>query len=265
MTDLEALTGIVRRAGELALTYYGRVIPSEKPDHSFVTEADKAVEAFLREQLARAFPGVEVLGEEVERGVRTEVAWVVDPIDGTANFVAGVPIWAVCVGLMEQGIPVMGVVYYPAFGELYAAQQGKGAWLNGRHIHARTDDVLRRDDLLGLSTLSIKRMRVELPCKVRSLGTAVACFTFVAKGSFVGGVLTDNRVWDIAAGWVIAKEAGATVVHLLTGEPIERLPLTRDQLPPQLVSPIQFVERLRAGIRMQNKILEAGVCEHIAP
>lgn len=250
MTELEVLKSITHRAGEIALSYYGRVTPSEKPDHSFVTEADKVVEDFLRAELAKHFPGVEVLGEEVEQGVKKDVAWVIDPIDGTANFVAGVPIWAVSVGLVENGIPTMGAVYYPAFSEIYFAQRGKGAWLNEKRISARQDEIIRHDDLLGLSTLSIKRMKVNLPCKVRSLGTAVACFTFVAKGSFIGGVLTDNRVWDIAAGWIIAKEAGAEVVYLLTGEPISHLTLNREQLPPQLVAPPQFIDTLRQGIQM---------------
>ncbi|MCS7265508.1 MAG: hypothetical protein NZ805_11825 [Armatimonadetes bacterium] len=253
MTEIEILEDVVRRAGDIALSYYGRVTPSEKSDKSFVTEADKAVEEFLREQLAKHFRGVEVLGEEVESSVKHNIAWVVDPIDGTANFVAGLPIWAVSVGLVEDGLPTMGAVYYPAFGELYMAQKGKGAWLNGRRIFARRDNEIRHDDLLGLSTLSIKRMKVNLPCKVRSLGTAVACFTFVAKGSFVGGVLTDNRVWDIAAGWVIAKEAGAEINYLLTGEPISSLKLNREQLPPQLVAPPQFLETLMAGIRIGGK------------
>lgn len=250
MTELEVLKSITHRAGEIALSYYGRVIPSEKPDHSFVTEADKVVEDFLRAELAKHFPGVEVLGEEVEQGVKKDMAWVIDPIDGTANFVAGVPIWAVSVGLVENGIPTMGAVYYPAYNEIYLAQQGKGAWLNEKRIFARQDGIIRHDDLLGLSTLSIKRMKVNLPCKVRSLGTAVACFTFVAKGSFIGGVLTDNRVWDIAAGWIIAKEAGAEVVYLLTGEPISRLTLNREQLPPQLVAPPQFIDILRRGVQV---------------
>ncbi|MFN3420652.1 MAG: inositol monophosphatase family protein [Armatimonadota bacterium] len=250
MTDLEVLKDITYRAGKLALSYYGRVVPSEKPDHSFVTEADKVVEDFLRTELAKHFPGVEVLGEEVEQGVKKDVAWVIDPIDGTANFVAGVPIWAVSVGLVEDGIPKMGTVYYPAYDEFYSAQEGKGAWLNEKQIFARQDRIIRHDDLLGLSTLSIKRMKVNLPCKVRSLGTAVACFTFVAKGSFIGGVLTDNRVWDIAAGWIIAKEAGAEVVYLLTGEPISHLILNREQLPPQLVAPPQFIDTLRRGIQV---------------
>jgi myo-inositol-1(or 4)-monophosphatase len=92
-------------------------------------------------------------------------------------------------------------------------------------------------------------MQVQLPCKVRSLGTAVACFTFVAKGSFIGGILTDNRVWDIAAGWVIAKEAGAEVVQLRTGEPMTKLPLTRESLPHLLVAPPQFIPRIRDGVR----------------
>ncbi len=251
MTELAVLTDIVRRAGELAMSFYGRVTPSEKPDKSFVTEADKAVEAFLRTELAKHFPGTEVLGEEVEQGVTSALVWVVDPIDGTANFVAGIPIWAVSVGLVENGVPILGAVYYPAFGELYLAKQGKGAWLNEQRIFARRNSTVHHDDLLGLSTLSIKRMQVNLPCKVRSLGTAVACFTFVAKGSFIGGVLTDNRVWDIAAGWLIAKEAGAEVIYLLTGEPIARLKLTREQLPPQLVAPPQFLQWLRGGIRLK--------------
>ncbi len=244
LTELEVLVTLTQKAGELALSRYGRVIPSEKPDRSFVTEADKAIEAFLRAELVKAFPGVEVLGEEVEKGVGDNTAWVVDPIDGTANFVAGVPIWAVCVGLLEDGVPTLGAVYYPVFGELYAAQRGKGALLNGVPICVRQDDQMRHDDLLGLNTLSVKGVKVNLPCKVRRLGVAVSCFTFVAKGSFIGSALTDHR------GWVVATEAGARVVALSTGEPIDRLPLTREQLPPQLVAPPQFIPMLRAGIHL---------------
>lgn len=252
MTEIEILEDIVKKAGKTALSYYGRAVPSEKPDRSFVTEADKVVEEFLRNELEKHFPGVEVLGEEVEGVINRNVAWVVDPIDGTANFVAGLPIWAISVGLVEDGLPTMGAVYYPAFDELYIAEKGKGSWLKGRKIFARKDNAIRQDDLLGLSTLSIKRMKINLPCKVRSLGTAVACFTFVAKGSFVGGVLTDNRIWDIAAGWVIAKEAGAEVVYLLSGKPISKLDLNREQLPPQLVAPPQFLDTLRKGIEVDS-------------
>lgn len=252
MTEIEILESIIRRAGDMALSYYGHVVPSEKSDKSFVTDADRAVEDFLRTELEKHFPSVEVLGEEVEEDVKRNVAWVVDPIDGTANFVAGLPIWAVSVGLIEDNLPTLGAVYYPAFGELYIAQKGKGAWLNGNRIFARKNDQIRHDDLLGLSTLSIKRMKVNLPCKVRSLGTSVACFTFVAKGSFIGGVLTDNRVWDIAAGWLIAKEAGSEVIYFLTGEPISSLNLDRGQLPPQLVAPPQFLEVLRQGIKINK-------------
>lgn len=251
MNDLEILIDIAKRAGALALSDYGLAVPSEKPDRSFVTEADKKVEEFLRMELGKAFFGVEVLGEEVETDVSASVAWVIDPIDGTANFVAGIPIWAVCISLVENGVPVLGAVNYPAFGELYVAQKGKGAFLNGTPIRARQDEKLHRDDLLGLSTETIKQMEVRLPCKVRSLGTAVACFTFVAKGAFIGGLLTDHRVWDIAAGLCIANEAGAEAIDFTTGKPITPLSLTRKQLPPQLVAPPQFIPMLQSGIHLR--------------
>ncbi|MCS7223632.1 MAG: hypothetical protein NZ959_03580 [Armatimonadetes bacterium] len=248
MTDLEALTRLVREAGAKALRYYGQVTPDEKADRSFVTAGDRAVEEFLRAGLEQHWPGIPVLGEELEDEVHQSVAWAVDPIDGTANFVAGVPIWAVCVGLITDGIPSMGCVYYPCFEEMYAAERHRGAWLNGQPIQVRKDGEIRRDDLLGLSTLAVKRMKVTLRCKVRSLGTAVSCYTFVAKGALIGGVVTDNRVWDIAAGLCIAWEAGAQACYLRTGELIERLPLTRNALPPQVVAPPQFLEFVRRGI-----------------
>ncbi len=252
MIGPKGLCDLVRRAGEKALTYYGRAQPDEKADRSFVTEGDRVVEQFLRKELEKILPGVPVLGEELEQGVDQSVAWVVDPIDGTANFVAGLPIWAVCVGLMEDGLPILGCVYYPCFNEMYWAEKSKGAWLNGERIRVRAGNEIRRDDLLGLSTLAVKRMRVTLRCKVRNLGTAVSCYTFVAKGALIGGVVTDNRVWDVAAGLRIAWEAGAEGCYLRTGERIDRLPLMRDSLPPQVIAAPQFLDRVREGVTEES-------------
>lgn len=226
---IDTVVTIARQAGALALEHFGRVAPIEKRDRSFVTEADRDVETFIRQELLRRFPDANVLGEEHadDGDLNAEWVWAIDPIDGTANFVAGLPIWAISIGLLKNGVPHVGVAYFPVLDECFSAVAGQGAFLNGHPTRARQQEGVRKDDLFCISSTAFWGLDLNVPCKVRVLGSAVAEFTYVARGVFLGSVLYDFRLWDCAAGIVIAQEAGARVSDL-SGRPLRPFDPPRD-------------------------------------
>src|SRR5437870_5469346 len=136
--DLALAKDLADLAAEVAMEVYGREFEvHRKPDLTPVTEADLRVERLIREELARRAPGDAVLGEEggLEGDAAAGRTWVIDPIDGTKNFAAGIQVWATLIALMVGGDPVVGVASAPALGERYDAVRGGGARLNGEPIH----------------------------------------------------------------------------------------------------------------------------------
>ncbi|MGB8221979.1 MAG: inositol monophosphatase family protein [Polyangiales bacterium] len=133
---MRALEDVVIRAGDTAMKHFRRgVIPEKKPDRSPVTAADREVERAIREHVLRAHPDAEFYGEETGRhGDNPGLRFIVDPIDGTRAFVRGFPTWSVLLGIESDGIPVAGVAYMPAEGDLFAAVQGQGATHNGTSL-----------------------------------------------------------------------------------------------------------------------------------
>ena len=247
MSDLQNAAGevvsIARQAGDIALKYFGRVTPQLKPDASYVTDADKNVEAFIREQFSSRFPGHTVMGEEqpistgsgdpvgtgtdstatagtdspAAAGTETsngfgsssEYTWAIDPIDGTTNFVAGLPHWAVCMGLMKGPEPVLGVVYVPVLDEMYVGVKGEGATMNGRTLMMKPDLPPESEQLIALWSTAIKDIDlVGYEGKIRTLGATVIKLTNLARDSYVAAMTPDVHVWDLAAGLPVLWEAG---------------------------------------------------------
>ena len=206
--------GLARASGALALSYYGRANPTLKFDHSLVTEADLAIQEYIREEVKSSFPDHHFLGEE---GVtlpddrdKQEPLWVVDPVDGTAAFCAGMPIWGVSISLFDGIRPVLGVFHLPVTGELYSAVAGEQAMLNDRHITVRDEDIDDESLLLTYSRFH-SEFTPRFPGKVRSLGSSVAHIGYVARGAACGAVLGNVHVWDVAAGQVILEAAGGAI------------------------------------------------------
>src|SRR5262249_6399733 len=130
----QELEAVAQRAGALALARFRGVTAERKADRTLVTAADREVERLLVDALVARFPDVGVLGEEgTVREGRGATRVVIDPIDGTAAFVAGLPLWAVCIGVLHGAEPVAGVVHLPAIGETYSAGDGV-AWWNGQRL-----------------------------------------------------------------------------------------------------------------------------------
>jgi myo-inositol-1(or 4)-monophosphatase len=215
--DLDLLTQAALQAGDIARRYW-RADPKvwEKGKDGPVSEADFEVDAYLRQTLRAERPAYGWLSEETEdsRSNRADTMFVVDPIDGTRAFIAGESTWAHSIAVVQGGKPVAGVVYLPVHEKLYAGALGHGATLNGAQIAAS-----ERTDLEGASFLANKaafepgHWRGASPEVVRAFRPSLAYrMALVAEGRFDGMLtLRPTWEWDIAAGAIIATEAGARV------------------------------------------------------
>lgn len=228
MKELEAL---IREAGELARskTLSGQVHVKAKSD--FVTDADLAVSGFLMEALARLVPGSHVLSEEDTRADSLEgKLFIVDPIDGTTNLMYHMGLSAISCAYAEDGEILLGVIYNPFTGEMFTAERGKGAFLNGQPIRVNGDRTIR-DALIGLeagpATLaqqgSFLQKIGELygQCRgVRLTGSAAIDLAYAAAGRLSAVAFHYLYPWDFAAGWLILSEAGGQLTLLEGGKPV---------------------------------------------
>jgi histidinol-phosphatase len=193
-----------------------------KPDLTPVTEADRAVEEMIRDELARDRPGDAVLGEEFGTTGTGRRRWIVDPIDGTKGYARGIPVWATLIGLEVDGDLVAGVVSAPALGSRWSAARGHGAQRDGEPVTvskvARIEDAhLAYDSVDAFESVGLEAEFLALArrCwRVRGFGDFWA-HMLVADGSIdiaveVGGL----KVWDLAAVWVVVEEAGGRCTDL---------------------------------------------------
>ena len=216
---------IAREASQLALEWSGRCAAQIKADNTLVTEADVAIEKLLRERLKTLAPTYNFLGEEgglvVPKGGDTDApCWVIDPIDGTTNFVRGVPLWCVSIGLVHQGRAILGVVSVPPQNEMLWASENQGAfWQPGADeaiaLHARDPQVLIQEDLLACNTSVEEAIDFAgVPCRLRNFGTLAYHLTLLARGVICGSLAMWHQVYDVAAGICLCQEAGCTAQYL---------------------------------------------------
>ena len=230
---LEELKRVVRKAGEIILSAKGAgVAVHEKTGYrDLVTQYDQAVEAFLREKLSALLPGAGFMGEEsfsAQDWQAYEWLFIVDPIDGTTNFIQGFANSCVSVALLHNGQPEYGLVYNPYVDELFFAQRGCGAFLNGTQIRCGDRDLAHSLLIFGSAlyypdeqalTLRLFNRAYPRVQDVRRFGSAALDLCYIAAGR--AGVFFEARLcpWDYAAGGLIAAEAGA-VVGKLDGTPL---------------------------------------------
>ena len=224
---LPAMSAIAREAGALLMHYFQKHIKIEyKGDADLVPAADRASEALIRERIQQQFPGHDVLGEE--QGLNdqgSDYRWYVDPLDGTTNFAHGYPVFCVSMALerRESQNPaqrIAGVVYDPTRDELFSAERGRGAQLNGAAIHVSQAAQLK-ESLLATGFPSHKRHKnpnihfyhqITLRTHgVRRAGSAALDLCNVASGRFDGFWEFNLNPWDTAAGVLIVEEAGGKV------------------------------------------------------
>jgi histidinol-phosphatase len=213
---LAAAEAAARAAGEVSLTYYRRGFDvTVKPDQTPVTQADHESEEIIVETIARRFPDHGFLGEEFgQRGPR-ERCWIIDPIDGTRNFVRHIPVWATLIGLEDAGEIVVGVVHNPVTGELFSARRGGGARLNGVpvrvsgvaelgaafFIHAGLGIVRAAGHWDGFASL------IDGTLNQRGFGDYMG-YTLVAEGKADIYAELDLKPWDLAPCKLLVEEAG---------------------------------------------------------
>lgn len=224
---------IAMEAGDLLRGYFERGVATEyKGDVDVVTEADRASEKLIAERLSAAFPGHGVYGEEgARRRIESEYRWYVDPLDGTTNFSHGFPVFCVSLGLErrpaglgdgEDGELIAGVIYDPTRDELFVAEKGQGAWLNGRRIHTSRVATLS-ESLLATGFPSRKRHTSpnihfyhELTLRshgVRRAGSAALDLAYVACSRLEAFWEFHLNPWDTAAGALMVLEAGGTMTR----------------------------------------------------
>ena len=220
------------RAGEVQLARFGTDLRVDKKGAiDLVTEIDLQIEREFRQMIAERFPDHAVLGEEFgstgDRDAAPPYCWVFDPVDGTTNYAHGLPIFCSSLGLEINGEIVVGAVYDPTRRELFTAERGQGAWLNGRPLRVSTTDTLldsllvtgfhydiHRDpeELVSLFREFIARARA-----VRRLGSAALDLCYVAAGRFDGYWESKIQPWDVSAGALIVEEAGGRVTTVTGG------------------------------------------------
>lgn len=222
-----AIQGIGAEATALAMSYFTNrdtLGVSLKGAQDWLTEADGAVEALIRRRIADAFPGDLVLGEE-GGGETGDRLWIVDPIDGTANFARGDLQWGISIGYVHQGRPELGYLSAPALGEVFLGRRGHGATLNGRPIKvAATDTMARAAVEHGWSTrlpiddyLNSVRRFFEAGAHVKRAASGALGMAWVACGRTDAYVEYHINAWDVAAGVVLVTEAGGQVNDFFQG------------------------------------------------
>jgi myo-inositol-1(or 4)-monophosphatase len=221
----KAARGLTRDFGEVE-----RLQVSLKGPANFVSAADRRAEEVLRAELTKARPGYGFLGEEGGRheGPDKTHTWIVDPLDGTTNFLHGIPQFAISIALEREDTIVAGVIYNPVTDELYTAERGKGAFLNDRRLRVAARQRLAeavvacalphhgRGDLL-----QFRRELAEVQDKVaglRRFGAAALDLAYVAAGRFDAYWERGLSSWDMAAGILMVREAGGFITDLQGGE-----------------------------------------------
>jgi myo-inositol-1(or 4)-monophosphatase len=225
---LETAVEIAREAGALLANYFERRVAFElKGDFDLVTVADRASEKLVVERLRTHFPTHAIVAEEGGgHESASEFRWYVDPLDGTTNFAHSFPIYNVTLGLEQAGEMIAGVVYDPTRQEMFTAERGSGAWLNGRRIHVSTPSRLR-DSLSSTGFPSRKRHQnanihfyhqmAMASHGVRRTGSAAIDLAYVACGRLDAFWEFGLKPWDMAAGTLLVREAGGAVSDMNGG------------------------------------------------
>ena len=223
------LIKIIKEAGEILKEgYYTKKDITFKAKKDLVTQYDVAVENFLKKKFSKKFKDFNLIAEESDNAnVEFNNSIIIDPIDGTTNFVHGVPHTAISVGVYKNKKPYLAVVYNPILDELYTAKIGKGAYLNGKKLKVSNENDFQKsllatgfpytsntneDDLNDV----LKKIKLILPlCQdLRRLGAASLDLCYIAKGTFEGYYEMNLKAWDVSAGILILTEAGGVVSNI---------------------------------------------------
>ena len=217
---MEFAAELAKQAGELGMRYFrsfDTLTVESKGHQDMVSEADRELELFVRRELAKDFPQDGIVGEEhAPTAGGSGFTWVIDPIDGTANFVSGIPAWTVVISCVEHGRTVAGAIHDPSAGETFAACRGGGAFLNGKPIRATSATSLTQGSVgTGFSNRRELKNVVEVIRRLFESGgvfyrnaSGAQMLAYAACGRLLGYVEEHMNAWDCLAGLLLVEEAG---------------------------------------------------------
>lgn len=254
-------------AGRLVMRAYDRldrIKVIEKAPHDFVSNVDQEAEQVIIEHIHKYYPGHAVLSEEAgavsPRSVvpkEADMRWIVDPIDGTTNFIRGVPHFCISIAVEKAGEVICGVIYDPVRDETFQAEKGEGALLNQTRLKlgsgisldgcALASGFPRRSSVSLKEQMAILVAVTEAPATIRRMGSAALDLAYVASGRWNGFWGADLKWWDIAAGLLIAAEAGAGHCNF-SGNPIS------EEVSGLIVAPLPFLPKLQALIASSRSV-----------
>lgn len=234
---LTVMINAAKKASRQLLRDFGEVENlqvSQKGPGDFVSNADRRAEETIFNELKQARPDWNILGEEsgaYDAGKGSEYRFVVDPLDGTTNFLHGFPYWSISIGLEKAGVPIAGVVMAPVFNEIFHAERGAGAFLNDRRIRVSSRKNLNESFIASGSPSSYRRV-TKSPINIlqtinkitpkvgtiRCVNSAALDLAYLAAGKFDAIIDHSLKQWDMSAGIIIVKEAGGKVTDVAGGE-----------------------------------------------
>ena len=217
--QIKELNILFNLVSERQLRDFGNITASNKSDGSLITSCDLWSDKTIVEGLSKISPLEGVLSEEGNKSIpESNAYWIVDPLDGTTNFAAGIPFWSISIARFVNGSPQSSFLIIPTLKKSFLAIQGEGVWLNNKKIVANNNT--QRSDCVSLCSRSIKILQEKpneiFPGKIRLLGVSSLNLTSVAMGQTFGAIESTPKIWDIAAAWLILEELNCKVDWLGT-------------------------------------------------
>ena len=215
--QLKDLDNLFDQVSERQLKDFGNISARNKSDGSLITNCDLWSDKTIVDGLSIIAPSEGVLSEEGGKLVPdTNAYWIVDPLDGTTNFAAGIPYWSISVARFVEGIPQSSFLIIPTLKKKFVAIKGAGVWLNNKKIEVNQNN--QRSECVSLCSRSIKILQKNpssiFPGKIRLLGVSSLNLTSVAMGQTFGAIESTPKIWDIAAAWLLLEELNCSIEWL---------------------------------------------------
>jgi myo-inositol-1(or 4)-monophosphatase len=214
----EFAESLAAEAGLLAMRYYGCGKPQVKFDEELVTEAELAIRELIRTSIAQQYPEHHLLGEGADqteyRHGEYGFQWIADPLDGTANFQAGIPVWGISLALFNNFWPILGLFSMPASGDTFKAVAGRVLLANDVPVRLESDGTASNESVLFTYSRFHHEFRSTFPGKIRNLGCTAAHLGYVACGRAEAALVKNVHIWDLAAGLILLEAAGGELRHL---------------------------------------------------
>ncbi len=220
--QIQLIHDLIDKVAERQLQDFGKINSDIKSDGTLITECDKWSDHTIVKGIEQVTHNKEgVLSEEGSKSVPISSAfWVVDPLDGTTNFSAGIPFWSISIARFVNGTPDIAFLDIPALKRRIIAIQGKGVWINQKKIFNNNNPSLENNNCISLCSRSIKILQFKpnksFPGKIRLLGVSSLNMTSVALGQTIGAIEATPKIWDLAAAWLILSELGCFIDWLET-------------------------------------------------